>query len=96
MRNIFFVRFLALILCSAMICEITALSGIDDVITAEADVEMEHEESKEKEKEKTTEESESIPSTEKSLLEHNALAANQALFWNNPLIDFQTPPPELS
>ena len=50
MRNIFLIRFLAFVLCSAMVFEVAAIVENVDAISVETDAEMEHEESKEKEK----------------------------------------------
>ncbi|MEO9482717.1 MAG: hypothetical protein ABJG47_04700 [Ekhidna sp.] len=95
MRNIFYIRLLAFVLCSAMICEASALAETVDVISAETDAEMEHEEGKEKEKEKTTNRLESIMLAENSIISRTGLARHQDRFWNTPSIDFQTPPPKL-
>ncbi|MEP1033930.1 hypothetical protein [Ekhidna sp.] len=96
MRNLFLIRFLALVLCSAMVCEVASIVEGADVISAEADSEMEHEESKEKEKEKTTSAHESILLAENSIINQSSLAVHRDRSWNNPFIDFQTPPPKLS
>ena len=95
MRSIFFIRFLSLILCVAMIGEVTALAESVEVLSAEADTEMEHEESKEDEKEKTADRIESVLLEDSSMINQFSLAMYQDPTWNTPSIDFQTPPPEL-
>lgn len=96
MRNILHIRFLALILCTAMVSEITILWEGVDAISIEADTEMEHEESKEKEKEKTTTGFESLLLPDESVISLKSITTYQDPSWNSPFIDFHTPPPELT
>lgn len=96
MRSFFIIRFIALILCSAMVAEIGITVGNGDLISAEADSEMEHEEGNEDEKEKTTGGMDFFLPEGRSLLDSKKLATYIDPSWKSPSIDFTTPPPELS
>ena len=96
MRNQIFIQVLALVLCFAMVGEVTVLVENIDAISLEVDGEAEHEENKEKEKEKTTEGFDSIMLSNDSLISQSSFATYQFRNWNTPSIDFQTPPPELT
>ena len=94
MKNIIIIRILALILCSAIVGEMTVLVGKGDTISAETDTELGHE--KGNEKAKTTRGFESLLLAENSIIPQIALTAYKNPSWNSPPIDFRTPPPELT
>lgn len=93
MKNCLAIRYLALILCFAMVSQIPLEYG--DSISIEIDIEKEQEESNEEtEKEKTTGHVFDLSEFEGLTAKVKYTARNQESNWTSPAIDLQTPPPE--